>query len=456
MPRQQVQCPNCKNPVTAEVEQLFDVGVDPQTKQQLLGGSVNMLRCPHCGYQGNLALPIIYHDPSKELLLTYFPHELNVPVMEQEKQIAPLMNRVVNNLKQEQRKAYLFKPQQMFTYQGLIEKVLEGEGITKEMLDAQRKRVDLLQSLMSISEEDLAAKVKAEAENIDSEFFALVSRILEAGLSARDEGAVTKLGKIQEVLLEHTEIGRQIKTQSDEIEGARESLERAGKDLTREKLLEILIAAADNDVRLNALVSMSRPGIDYMFFQTLSERIDKASDEEKENLSRLREQLLDITNQIDEQVQQRLAAAQRNLEALLQTDKPDEIIRQNPAVLDDFFLQVINQALSQANEKKDAARSHKLETLLKTIQQLVSPGYNPELLNSLLEATDDETRKAILEAHADEVTAEFVESLSAMMLQLEGTEKELADRVRSAYRSALRFSMEKGLRSPEGVTEKLS
>ena len=456
MPRQQVQCPNCKNPVTAEVEQLFDVGVDPQTKQQLLGGSVNMLRCPHCGYQGNLALPIIYHDPSKELLLTYFPHELNVPVMEQEKQIAPLMNRVVNNLKQEQRKAYLFKPQQMFTYQGLIEKVLEGEGITKEMLDAQRKRVDLLQSLMSISEEDLAAKVKAEAENIDSEFFALLSRILEAGLSARDEGAVTKLGKIQEVLLEHTEIGRQIKTQSDEIEVARESLERAGKDLTREKLLEMLIAAADNDVRLNALVSMSRPGIDYMFFQTLSDRIDKASDEEKENLSRLRERLLEITNQIDEQVQQRLAAAQRNLEALLQTDKPDEIIRQNPAVLDDFFLQVINQALSQANEKKDAARSHKLETLLKTIQQLVSPGYNPELLNSLLEATDDEARKAILEAHADEVTAEFVESLSAMMLQLEGTEKELADRVRSAYRSALRFSMEKGLRSPEGVTEKLS
>jgi hypothetical protein len=218
----------------------------------------------------------------------------------------------------------------------------------------------------------------------------------------------------------------------------------------------MLIAAADNDVRLNALVSMSRPGIDYMFFQTLSDRIDKASDEEKENLSRLRERLLEITNQIDEQVQQRLAAAQRNLEALLQTDKPDEIIRQNPAVLDDFFLQVINQALSQANEKKDAARSHKLETLLKTIQQLVSPGYNPELLNSLLEATDDEARKAILEAHADEVTAEFVESLSAMMLQLEGTEKELADRVRSAYRSALRFSMEKGLRSPEGVTEKLS
>ncbi|MGH2582036.1 MAG: CpXC domain-containing protein [Anaerolineales bacterium] len=456
MPRTQVQCPNCKRPVTAEVEQLFDVGIDPQAKQLLLGGVVNTLRCPHCGYQGNLALPIIYHDPTKELLLTYFPPELNVPLMEQEKQIAPLMNRVVNNLKQEERKAYLFKPQQMFTYQGLIEKVLEGEGITKEMLEAQRKRVEFLQSLMSVPEENLVERVKTDAANLDAEIFALLSRMLEAGLAARDEGAVAKLGKIQEVLLEHTEIGKQIKSQADEIETARASLESAGKDLTREKLLEMLIAAVDNEVRLNALASMSRPGIDYVFFQTLSEQIDKAGGEEKEKLQKLRERLLEITKQIDDQLQQRLAIAQRNLETLLQSDKPGELLRQNAAVLDDFFLQILNQALAQADEKKDADRRQKLETLLKTIQQLISPGYNPELLNALLEAKNDEARKGVLEAHGNEVTSEFVESLSAMMLQLEGAEKDLADKVRAAYRSALRFSMEKGLQSPEGMAEKLS
>lgn len=455
MPRTQAQCPNCKQPVVMEIEQLFDAGTDPQAKQRLLSGTVNVLRCPHCGYQGNVATPIIYHDPAKELLLTYFPPELNVPVLEQERRNAPLLNRIVNSLKQEQRKGYLFKPQQMFTLQGLIEKVLEGEGITKEMLDAQKKRVELLQRMLTATETALPELVKQEAANIDGEFFTLLSRMLEAAIAARDETAVNKMGKLQEELLAHTEIGKQIKEQADEIEAARKALEAAGKDLTREKLLELLIEAAPHEVRLNAMASMARPGLDYVFFQTLSERIEKAQGEEKTKLSKLREDLLEITKQIDEQLQARMAAAQRNLETLLASEKPAELLQQNPAVLDDFFLQALNQALADAEEKKNAARSEKLNALLALIQQLITPGYNPQLLNELIEAPNDEARKKVVEAHKDEITSEFVESLSAMMVQLqEGKDKDLAEKVRAAYRAALRASMEKGIRAPEGLAKK--
>lgn len=455
MPRTQVPCPNCRQPVVAEVEQLFDVGVDPQAKQRLLNGAANVIRCPNCGYQGQLAMPVIYHDPSKELLLTYFPAELNLPVMEQEKQIAPLMNRVVNSLKAEQRKAYLFKPQQMFTYQNLLEKVLEGEGITKEMMDAQRKRVELLQRLLSISDEGVVEAVKKEAALVDSEFFTLLSRMLEAGLSGRDEAAVTKLGKIQEALLEHTEIGKQIKQQADEIEAARAALEGAGKELTREKLMDLLIEAASNETRLNAMASMTRPGLDYVFFQTLSERIDKAQGDEKEKLTKLRETLLEITKQIDEQLQARLNVAQRNLETLLQVENPVEVLQQNAAVLDDFFLQVLNQNLADADEKKDKSRMEKLQALMQAIQQLISPGYNPNLLNELLEAGDDDARKKVIDGHKEEITPEFVESLSAMMLQLqESPDKELAEKVRAAYRAALKASMQKGMQTPQPEAKK--
>jgi len=453
MPRTQVQCPNCKQPVVMEIEQLFDLGTDPQSKQRLLSGTVNVLRCPHCGYQGNIATPIIYHDPTKELLLTYFPPELNVPVMEQERRNAPLLNRIVNSLKQEQRKGYLFKPQQMFTLQGLIEKVLEGEGITKEMLDAQKKRV--FQRLLGATETALADLVKQEAANIDGEFFTLLSRMLEAGLNARDEAAVAKMGKIQEELLAHTEIGMQIKEQADEIEAARKALESAGKNLTRDKLLELVVEAAPHEVRLNAMASMARPGLDYVFFQTLSDRIDKAQGDEKIKLSKLREDLLEITKQIDEQLQGRLSAAQRNLETLLQAEKPTELLQQNPGVLDDYFLQALNQALADADEKKETLRSEKLQALLALIQQLITPGYNPKLLNELIEAPNDEARKQVVENNKDEITSEFIESLSAMMLQLEeGKDKELSDRVRAAYRAALRASMEKGIQSPEGLAKK--
>jgi uncharacterized protein YjgD (DUF1641 family) len=366
--------------------------------------------------------------------------------MEQEKQIAPFMNRVVNNLKQEQRKAYLFKPQQMFTYQNLVEKVLEGEGVTKEMLDAQRKRVELLQKMLTAPETGLVEMVQKETATIDSEFFTLLSRMLDAGMGARDEAAVTRLGKIQEALLEHTELGKQIKGQADEIEAARAALEGVGKELTREKLLDLLIATADNETRLNAMASMARPGLDYVFFQQLSEKIDKAAGDEKAKLEKLREALLEITKQIDEQLQARLNVAQRNLETLLSTEKPIEVLQQNGAVLDDFFIQVLNQSMSQAAEKKDTARLEKLQKLATAIQQLVSPGYNPALLEELLEAPSDEARAKVVEAHKDEITTEFVESLSAMMVQLQQSpDQELAEKVRAAYRAALKASMQKGM-----------
>ena len=76
MPTTQAQCPNCKQPITADVQQLFDVSANADDKNRLLGGAVNVLRCPHCGYQGGLTTPVVYHDASKELLLTFFPPEL--------------------------------------------------------------------------------------------------------------------------------------------------------------------------------------------------------------------------------------------------------------------------------------------------------------------------------------------------------------------------------------------
>lgn len=446
MPRTQIPCPQCRAPVAADVEQLFDVGVDPQAKQKLLNGSVNVVQCPTCGFQGQIPVPIVYHDPSKDLLLTYFPPELNTPVMEQERQIAPYMSRVVDSLKQEDRKAYLFKPQQMFTYQNLIEKVLEGEGITKEMLQAQQKRVELLQSLLTAPEGTIVDVVQKNAETVDGDFFSLLSRMLQAGLGAGDENAAVRLGKIQEALLEHTDLGKQIKQQADEIEAARAALESAGTELTREKLQDLLLDAVDSDGRLNAMVSMARPGLDYVFFQQLSERIEKTEGDEKTKLSALREKLLEITKQIDEQLQVRVAAAQRNLDAMLAAGNPMDVLQQNPAILDELFVQVINQNLQQAAEQKDGERLQKLQRLAMVIQQLINPGYNPTLLEDLVEAADDAARTKVAEENKDSITPEFLESLSAMMAQLqESPDKELADKVRQAYRAALKVSMQKGM-----------
>jgi DNA-directed RNA polymerase subunit RPC12/RpoP len=52
MPRTRIACPNCRQPVEANINQLFDVGVDPTLKQIVLSGAINHIQCPHCGYQG--------------------------------------------------------------------------------------------------------------------------------------------------------------------------------------------------------------------------------------------------------------------------------------------------------------------------------------------------------------------------------------------------------------------
>ena len=447
MPRTQVACPNCQQPVPTEVEQLFDLTVDPEAKERLLGGAVNVIRCPNCAYQGNLATPVVYHDPSKEILLTFFPPEMNRTMEEQERTIGPLINKVVNNLKQEDRKGYLFKPQQMFTYQTLVETILQADGITKEMIESQKMRMDLLQRLVGVSGETLPEVIKQEDAQIDGDFFNLLNRLFEGTLAARDEAGVQQLSALQAALLEHSSFGAQVKEQAEEIEAARKSLQDAGKELTREKLLEIVIDAADKEVRLNALVSLARPGLDYVFFQTLSERIETAESDEKERLTKLRDDLLEITRQIDEQLQARLNVAQKNLETLLEQENPAEVLEQNPGIVDDFFIQVVNQSIVAAEEKKDSQRLGKLEALLKTLQKLVSPGYNPALLQDLIEAPDDATRYKVVEQYAEEITPEFVESLSGMLMQLENEgDKELAEKVRSAYRAVLRASMQKGMK----------
>src|SRR4030066_925472 len=171
MPRTQVSCPNCRSPITADIDQVFDGNQDSPAKQRFLSGAFNIIQCPVCGYQGTLATPLVYHDSNKELLLTYVPPELNLPRNEQERLIGGFINQVINKLPQEKRKGYLLNPQASLTTQSMVERVLEEEGITKEMIQSQQNRLNLIRRLASLSDEGARAEVaKQEDKQIDAEF----------------------------------------------------------------------------------------------------------------------------------------------------------------------------------------------------------------------------------------------------------------------------------------------
>src|SRR5512138_1801277 len=303
MPQTQIACPRCRQPITANVEQLFDVTQDPQAKQRLLGGISNMARCPHCGYQGRLATPIVYHDNEKELLLTYFPPELSVPLNEQERIIGPLIKQVMDRLPPEKRKAYLLKPVPNLTYESMIQTILGKDGITPEMLKEQQDRVALIERLLQASSPDVRSEIiKQNANLFDEQFFALFSRLAQSAAASGQEPVARAMVDIQSQLLEETEFGRGLKESVGELEAATKALQEAGQGLTREKLLDLIIGAP-NDARVRAYVNLARNGMDYEFFQLLSNRIDKASGDEKTRLEGLREKLLNFTNEMDKQLE---------------------------------------------------------------------------------------------------------------------------------------------------------
>jgi len=449
MPKTQINCPQCRQSIAAEIEQVFDVGVNPAAKNSLLSGQANVAQCPHCGFHGALSTPLVYHDPSKELLMTFVPPELALPRDEQERVIGGMIKKVVDNLPAEQRKGYLFSPQTALTFQGLIERILEEDGISKEMIEGQQRRVKLIQRLAGITDEEaLAIVVKEEDKNIDQEFFGMLSQLIQMASSQGDQQGASQLSALQQRLLPMTTTGKELQARSGEIEKVMGKLREAGKGLTREKLLE-LVLTSESDLQIEAYASLARPGMDYQFFQQLSEKIDAAQGEEKARLSSLRETLLETTRKIDEQLQERINMARQNVEILLKVEENlPEIVVQNLQAIDDYFLQALVLETEEAKQKGDQQRIQKLQHIMEVVQDVVqaaSMGPEGVLLEALLEVETPEERKEIMEENADKITPEFIESLTSFMLQLENADdeqaKQMSSQVRTIYREALRFSM---------------
>lgn len=450
MPKIQTKCPRCKQPIIADVQILFDMNTDPTAKQKLLSQRTNTARCQVCGYEGMISTPVVYHDPDKELLLTYFPSELGLPINEQEKQIGPLINQVVNALPNEKRKGYLFQPNTMFTFQTLIDKVLEADGITKEMIDAQQKRISLIQRLLSIAKpEDRVTVINQEAALIDGETFTLLSTLIQTSAMQGDEEGAKALGQLQSELLKETEFGRKLLADSEETQKALKELEQANKEgLTREKLLEIL-GSVKSDSSLTTLVSLTRSGLDYQFFQILSERIEHASDDEKEPLVALRTKLLDLTRKIDAEVKKRLQNATTLLDKIIAEENVEQAIEKHAAEIDDYFTQAVQMEFEKAHENNDLTRMDRIQKVVTVLDKLSAPPPEIELIQKLLEAKDDDARKQLLAENSEKIDDQFLQTITAIIAEGESLNQspELITVLQSIYKMALRHNMEKNLKA---------
>lgn len=448
MAKTSVPCPNCRQPVLIDLTRLFDLNSDPQAKDALLSGSANTFQCPNCHYQGVYPTPLVYHDPDKQLLLTYFPPELNTPITEQEKTIGPLIKKVMDDLPPEKRKAYLFKPQTMLTRQRLIETILEADGITPEMMKAQQEKLLLLQQLVNISPESLPVQISQNDEKIDEELFVLLSRLAQASAAAGDQQSVQALSNLQQALLQHSTVGKAAALQASETRAAINELQELSKaGITRENLLDLLVKNTESEIRLTTIASMARGGLDYTFFQTLTDKIDQTTGEEQTRLVTLREKLLTIVEAVDEAMKAQVEESQKLLQDILAAEDIAAATEEALPKINQAFTDILNSELTTAQKTDDTAKLTKLVVIVSVLRAASTSGAVLQVIEEMLQLETAEERQNVLEAAGEAINDEFSQTLSSLISQVEsqGDQPELIDKLKEINREVLRFTMRRNL-----------
>jgi hypothetical protein len=371
---------------------------------------------------------------------------------EQERTIGPLIKKVTESLPAEKRKGYLLKPIANLSYESMVKLILEKDGVTPEMLKEQQDRVQLVERLIQASSKDVRSELIKQNEKLfDEQFFALFSRLAQSAAGSGQQQIAQAMVELQNQLLEETAFGRQLKESVGELEAASKSLQEAGQGLTREKLLDIVIQSS-SDARLKAYVSLARGGMDYQFFQLLTERIDKASgEEEKSNLEAMREKLLGFTSEVDKQLEARYKQAQDLVEKILSQDDVVKAVQDNLQNITQDAVDIATQMLRQASDKNDYARMGKLQKMIEVLRQASTPP-EVEFIEQLLDAPDDASLEKMLEDNKDIVNDQFMEALIGLVAQVDQAAEQgnpeakgLSEKLSKIYKNAMKLSMKKNL-----------
>ena len=382
----------------AVTAQVIDVGRDPALKSALLSGRLQ-----------NLTAPFMYHDPSKQMAYILMPMELGMRDMDQQRIIGQMTQAVMRSLPEEAPRGYLLQPKMFFSFQSLVEAILEQDGITPEMLKQQQARTELLREWMRLSDEETLRKAVRENEaKVDENVFELLNASIDANVEAGREQAAQQLIGLQKVLVEETSYGKMLAARMASVEAYRASP-------TRETLIEELIKAPDVETR-EALVAMGRQMIDYLFFQMLTGRVDSSSGDEKQKLVELRKEVQDIRDRLDAASRAYMEQKSELITAILSSDKPEETARKHADEIDDVFVNMVQANMQEAQQRNDQELLRAMTGVYQIAMLIMQERQPPEIqmINALVMAKYPEETKRLLEEMAKSVDDRFI----TIMIQL--------------------------------------
>lgn len=428
----QITCPNCRTPFAAQIYNVVDAQRTPELKQMLLSGALNVASCPNCGTPTQLAVPMAYHDAEHQLFMVYVPMELNLPMTEQERLIGQMTKAITDGIPQEQFKAYLLQPQNILTMQTFMEKVFATEGITPEMLNRQRDQARLLQEMAGAGKEAQIKLIEENLDKIDETFFAMLAANLEnAEQSPQGNQAFIQLTNLQARLFTMTDTGRQIEQQQMALRGFQQEAQQQG-GLSLELFLKYLIRYKDEEMILDALIEMGQQGLRYELFTRLADKIEEASEaEEKEGLTKLRQKLLAVYEEMQNQARAFMDEAEKTLQMLESAPDIGQVVQKNAARIDENFLYFLSAQIQQAEQVQDQARLASLQRIHEAIMAEAEKQMPPELrlLNVLLSTDDENQQRQLIQQMPPQSRPQFKALLQMMGEELVQRDPKIGERV---------------------------
>jgi hypothetical protein len=383
-----VACPNCNTQFNAPIQTIIN-GQDPAQKNAFLQGAFNVTQCPQCGFTSPLGVPLLYYDLEKEFALVLMPEGVQMPQPEQQKVIGELTNNLVNSLPAEDRKFYLFNPQQFLTMESMVKAILKAEGVTEEMMEMQAAKAKLIQEFLQVQDEKtLKDLVKKHDAELDKDFFEVLTASMEAAQMEGQQATLQTLFALRGLLVEFSTQGKQAVKEIDEEMG-----EMYLK--TQDELLERLLAAKD-DKEFEALVVTGFSLLDYGFFQKLTAQIDaavKAKDTAKENaLSDVRAKVLEVKTKYEEASRAALEDSMELLREIMQSDNPEKVIDNNLDRIGEPFFAILSANLQEAQKEKQ-------EDAVKALQIIGNIAMSKLQVRANAKAEVKETAQAASQIH---------------------------------------------------------
>ena len=418
----QITCPNCGTPYVADIHQVIDAARQPQLKEMLLSGQLNVAVCPNCGAGGRIATPLLYHDPDHDLFMVHVPQEMNLDQVRREELIGRMVQQVINQTPMEKRRGYMLQPQTMLTMQSFMERVWGTEGVTPEMLARQQKQVELLRTLATASADVQDFLIKDRAREIDETFFAILRAQIDATSEMGDPNLVNGLLNLQAKLMVQTEIGRQIEKQQIALHALNREAQ-AANGLSPAILFKHIVRNEQDETLVNAIAMTGRGAMNYEFFSLLTgevEKREKAKDSAgAKRLGQIRDDLLEMQRQLQQATEDVLKEAQSTLDAILAAPDLREAIADNIERIDDAFMHVLDARLAHAQQ---SGRRDEIEKLIRIQEAIISAvqGDTPpevQLLSQLVSAPDKAAREQLMGQAAALLSPELVQVVDMLREQ---------------------------------------